>query len=196
MSGVVVRKPKENTLDKIRKYYLQGEHKAKLSEKQDAIRINVMKIWNLMINYHSDEQALQTMMRECNDGKGCSRAQAYRYLSYAKSIFGNPEQNWKEAERYMIREGLIRLQQKAIKNNDGDLELGVFKLRAKIAQLDKDTDQKFNPDKLQANTYVLKPHPSVLKVIEQLSIGGSVDFNNLQVEDIDFQEVKDDEFEE
>lgn len=193
MSGIVERKPKENTLDKIRKYYLLGEHKAKLSEKQDAIRINVMKIWNLMINYHSDEQALRTMMNECNDGKGCSRAQAYRYLQYAKSIFGNPEQNWKEAERQLIREDLIRLQQQAIKEKDGNLQLGVLKLRAKIAQLDKDTDQKFNPEKLQANTYVLKPHPSVMKMIEASTEGGSIDFNNLQVQDIDYQEIKDED---
>jgi hypothetical protein len=41
------------TLDKIRRYYLKGESSVKLSEKQDEIRIRVLKAWNLMINYLS-----------------------------------------------------------------------------------------------------------------------------------------------
>jgi hypothetical protein len=49
---------KVTTLDKIRRYYLKGESSVKLSEKQDEIRIRVLKAWNLMINYLSKEQAM------------------------------------------------------------------------------------------------------------------------------------------
>lgn len=189
MSGLAVQKVKETTLDKIRKYYLQGEDKANLTEKQDEVRINVMKIWNLQINYHSDEQAIRTMISEC----GCSRAQAYRYLTYSKSIFGDPGKNFKEAERHLIREDLMRLQQQAMQAKDGNLQLGVIKLRAKIAQLDKDTDKKFDPEKLKAQTYILKPHPAALAMMEANREGGLFDFNNLDTEDVPFQEVKDED---
>jgi hypothetical protein len=193
MDGGLVVQNKISTLDKIRKYYLQGPEKAKLSEKQDLIRINVLKTWNLMINYHSDEQAIKTMMNECNDGAGCSRAQAYRYLQYAKSIFGNPEKNWKEAERYLIREDLMRLQQQAMRDKDGHLQLGVIKQRIKIAQLDKDTDQKFNPEKLKSQVYVLKPHPTALAMMEANKEGGVFDFNNVDTEEIPYQEVNEEQ---
>lgn len=196
MSGLVTQKAKETTLDKIRKYYLQGEDKANLTEKQNTVRINVMKAWNLMINYHSDEQAIKTMMNEVNDGDGCSRAQAYRYLQYAKSVFGNPEANWKEAERILIREDLMRLQQQAIRDKDGNLQLGVIKQRIKIAQLDKDTDQKFDPNKLKAQVYILKPHPTALAMMEAHREGGVFNFNDMDTEEIPFQEVIEDQDEE
>ena len=189
MSGVVAKKSKETTLDKIRKYYLQGEDKTKLSPKQDTIRINVLKVWNLMINYHSDEQAIKTMINEV----GCSRAQAYRYLQYSKSIFGDPGKNFKEAERYLIREDLMRLQQQAMRDKDGALVLGVIKQRIKIAQLDKDTDQKFNPEKLQAQVYILKPHPTALAMMEAAREGGVFDFNNVEAEDVPFRDVTNDD---
>lgn len=196
MSGIVTSKNKETTLDKIRKYYLQGEDKTMLTEKQNEVRVNVFKVWNLMINYHSDEQAIKTMMNESNNGVGCSRAQAYRYLQYAKSIFGNPEKNWKEAERYLIREDLMRLQQQAIRDKDGNLQLGVIKQRIKLGNFDKDTDQKFNPEKLKGMVYILKPHPEALAMMGAVQTGGLYDFNSLDTEDIPFQEVKDQDDEE
>jgi hypothetical protein len=43
---------------------------------------------------------------------------------------------------------------------------------------------------MKAQTYVLKVHPSVLKTIEANEDGGSIDFNNLDTEDVDFQDVR------
>jgi hypothetical protein len=62
-NAVILRK-KVTTLDKIRRYYLKGESSVKLSEKQDEIRIRVLKAWNLMINYLSKEQAMAVIMNE------------------------------------------------------------------------------------------------------------------------------------
>jgi len=189
-NAVIVRK-KQTTEDKIRKYYLKGEERAKLTPYQDEIRIKVYKAWNLMINYHSKEQAMSVMV---NDGS--SRAQAYRYINSALAIFGDILKNNKDAKRYLIEEDLMRLQQRAIKQGDGALELKVIAQRIKIGGFDKDSDPNFDPDKLKAQTYILKVHPSVLKAIEARSDGGSLDFNDLDVEDIDYQEVNDEEDEE
>lgn len=193
MSGGVVTKQKVTTLDKIRKYYLKGEDSVTLSPHQDDIRIKVYKAWNLLINYHSREQAMQVMM---NDGDGCSRAQAYRYVNDAMNVFGNPLANQKEAKRYLIEEYLVKLMQRAIKDKDGNLELAVIKQMIKIGGFDKDTDPKFNPEKLQAQTYILKAHPSVVAFMEQHRDGGLFDFNNIDTEDIQYKEVKSDEDEE
>jgi hypothetical protein len=189
MSGIVVKNKSETTLDKIRKYYLQGPDAVVLSDKQDAIRVNVYKAWNLMINYHSREQAIKTIMTET----GCSRAQAYRYVSDSMSVFGNPQNNQKEAKRYLIEEDLMRLQQRAIKEKDGNLELAVIKQRIKIGGFDKDTDPKFNPEKLQAQVYILKPHPAAVKMMEASREGGLFDFNNVQADDVEYQVIPDSE---
>jgi hypothetical protein len=187
-SNAVILRKKVTTLDKIRKYYLKGEDSVILSEKQDEIRIRVLKAWNLMINYLSKEQAMAVIMNEY----GCSRAQSYRYVSDAMSVFGNPVANQKEAEKYLLGEELIRSQQRSIKNKDEAAYLKAAALRIKLGGFDKDTLQNFDPEKMKAQTYVLKVHPSVLKVIEANEDGGSIDFNNLDTEDVDFQEVKED----
>jgi hypothetical protein len=189
-NAVVVRK-KVTTLDKIRKYYLKGERSVTLTEKQEDTRIKISKAWNLMINYHSKEQAVSVLV---NDGS--SRAQAYRYLNDSLAIFGDILNNHREAKRYLIEEDLMRLQQRAIKDKDGALELKVIAQRIKIGNFDKDTDPKFDPNKLKAQTYVLKVHPSVLASIQSRQEGGSVDFNNVDTEDIDYQDVKDTDDEE
>jgi hypothetical protein len=185
-NAVVVRK-KVTTLDKIRKYYLKGEDSVTLTEKQDDIRIRVYKAWNLLINYHSPEQAMSVIMTEY----GCSRAQSYRYVSDSMSVFGNPIANQKEAVKYLLTEELIKSQQRSLKNKDEAAYLKAHALRIKLGNYDKETLQNFDPDKLQAQTYVLKVHPSVLKSIESHQQGGSIDFNNIDTEDVDFQEVND-----
>lgn len=185
-NAVIVRK-KVTTLDKIRKYYLKGEDSVTLSEKQHEIRIRVYKAWNLLINYHSKEQAMAVIMNEYD----CSRAQSYRYVSDAMSVFGNPIANQKEAEKYLMSEDLIKSQQRSIKNKDEAAYLKAAALRIKLGGFDKETLQNFDPEKLKAQTYILKVHPSVLKSIEARQEGGSIDFNNLDTEDVDFQEIKD-----
>lgn len=189
-NAVVVRK-KVTTLDKIRKYYLKGEHSVTLTEKQEDTRVKISKAWNLMINYHSKEQAVSVLV---NDGS--SRAQAYRYLNDSLAIFGDILNNHREAKRYLIEEDLMRLQQRAIKDKDGALELKVIAQRIKIGNFDKDTDPKFDPDKLKAQTYVLKVHPSVLASIQANQEGGVIDFNSLDTEDVDYQEVNENDDEE
>jgi len=190
-NAVIVRK-KITTLDKIRKYYLKGEDSVTLNEKQNEIRIRVYKAWNLLINYHSKEQAMSVIMTEY----GCSRAQSYRYVSDSMSVFGNPIANQKEAEKYLMGEDLIKSQQRSIKNKDEAAYLKAAALRIKLGGFDKDTLQNFDPEKLKAQTYILKVHPSVLKSIESRSDGGSLDFNDLDTEDVDYQEVNDEEDEE
>lgn len=190
-NAVIVRK-KVSTLDKIRKYYLKGADSVVLTEKQDEVRIRIYKAWNLMINYHSKEQAMAVIMNECD----CSRAQAYRYVADSMSVFGNPMANQKEAEKYLINEELIRSQQRSIKNGDETAYLKAAALRIKLGNYDKDKNQTFDPNKLKAQTYVLKIHPSVLANIEANKDGGVLDFNNLDTEDIDYQEVKEDADEE
>lgn len=187
-NAVIVRK-KVTTLDKIRKYYLKGEDSVTLTDKQDEIRIRVLKAWNLLINYLSKEQAMAVIMNEY----GCSRAQSYRYVSDAMSVFGNPVANQKEAEKYLIGEDLIRSQQRSIKNKDEAAYLKAMALRIKLGSYEKETLQNFDPEKLKAQTYVLKVHPSVLKSIESRQDGGSLDFNNLDTEDVDYLDVKEDE---
>lgn len=187
-NAVVVRK-KVSTLDKIRRYYLKGEDSVTLTDKQNDIRIRMYKAWNLMINYHSKEQAMSVIVNEYD----CSRAQAYRYVSDAMSVFGNPMANQKEAEKYLISEELIRSQQRSIKNGDEAAYLKAMALRIKLGSYDKDIAQSFDPEKLKAQTYVLKIHPTVLANIEKHEDGGSIDFNNVTAEDIDYLEVKEDD---
>lgn len=186
MSGVREKK-KVTTLDKIRKYYLKGADFVKLSPKQDEIRIMTFKAWNLFINYHSTEQAIKVLMND--DIYPCGRATAYRYVNYAKSIFGNPEENNQEAEKYLLREDLMRLQQQAIKDKDYTLALNVLKQRIKLGAFDKQKDPRFDPEKLKAQTYIIKVHPAAQAAITEAKDGGFFNFNTMGAEEIDFEEL-------
>lgn len=188
MAGELILRKKVTTLDKIRKYYLKGEDKVTLSGNQDKIRIYIYKAWNLLCNYHSEGQAVNVLVND-----GCSRAQAYRYVSDAKSVFGDVIKNHKEAKRFLIEEDLMRLQQRAIKNNDGDLELRVIAQRIKISGINKNDELRFNPEKLQAQTYIIKADPAVIQMIELHKSGGAYDFNMVDSEEIPFQELKEDD---
>ena len=187
--GGVVKRNTESTLDKIRKYYLKGEEQARLTPKQEVTRVRVYKAWNLMINYHSREQAVNAMMTEFK----CSRPQAYRYVGYALSVFGNPDENFTAAKKYLIEEDLMRLQQRAIKAGNLALELKVIAQRIKIAGFDKDKDPKFDPEKLKAQVYEVKVHESVLEAISKAKQGGSYDFNMLDAEDTPYKDVTEEE---
>ncbi|WP_417365914.1 hypothetical protein [Flavobacterium beibuense] len=187
--GGLAKKPKESTLDKIRRYYIKGEDTVRLTEKQETTRIRVYKAWNLLINYHSREQAVKTLMSEFN----CSRPQGYRYVAFAMSVFGNPEENYTAAKKYLIEEDLMRLQQRAIKDGDLHLELKVIAQRIKIAGFDKDKDPKFDPEKLKAQTYIIKAHNAVLEAINEAKQGGSYDFNMVVDEDVPFMEISGEE---
>lgn len=191
--GALVTRTKETTTDKIRKYYLKGEDSVTLTERQHETRKNIYMAWNLLINYHSREQAMNAMMTMASNEQGCSRATAYRYVNDAMSIFGNVLQNQKEAEKYLIKEDLKRLQQRAIKAKNGELELAVIKQQIKIGGFDKDTDPKFNREKLEAQTYILKLHPTVMAAMEKMKQGGAFDFNSMGTEDIEFQDVSEEE---
>jgi hypothetical protein len=84
---------------------------------------------------------------------------------------------------------LIRSQQRSIKNKDEAAYLKAAALRIKLVVLIK-TRFKTLIQRKKAQTYVLKVHPSVLKTIEANEDGGSIDFNNLDTEDVDFQDVR------
>lgn len=190
MSGVVVRK-KVTTLDKIRKYYLKGPDAVTLTPKQEEIRIQVYRAWNLLCNYHSKEQAVNTLTND--QTIKCSRAQAYRYVNDALALFGDVLKNHKEAKRYLLEEDLIRLQQRAIKTGDGDLELRVIAQRIKISGVTKDDDAGFDPAKLAAQTYILKLDPAVVDMINSRANGNSFDFNMQDTEDVPFKDVTNEE---
>lgn len=192
MSGGLVTRAKVTTLDKIRKYYLKGENSVVLTPKQDKIRLNVFKAWNLLVNYHTPEQAMQTMMNLADDGEGCARATAYRYVSDAMICFGNPALNLKEAKKVLADEFITKAIQRAIKNKDGDLEDRLLGKYIKLHGLDKDAVAVVDPNKLKAQTYVLKLHPSVIAKMEANSNGGVVDFNSHDTEDIDFEDLTED----
>lgn len=188
--GLILRK-KETTLDKLRKYYLKGADKVTLTDKQEEIRLKIVKAWNLLCNYHSKEQAMSVLVNDAVSP--CSRAQAYRYVNDSMSLFGDIFKNQIEAKRYLIEEDLMRLQQRAIKNGDGDLELRVIAQRIKLGNFNKDTELTFNPEKLAAQTYIIKADPAALAIINQRGNGGMFDFNMMDSEDVPFQEVKDDD---
>jgi|GEM_PF-6413844 len=184
MSDLVQRKT-VTVLDKIRKYYLRGPDSVVLTEKQESIRVSVDKAWNLLIHYHSREQTVKILMYDSK----CSRAQAYRYITYAESVFGNPSDNNPAAEIYILKEELKVLKQEARKDGDRALVLDIIKQEIKLGNYDKIKEQKYDPEKLRAQTYIIKVDPKATKAIEQAKTGGSYDFNMLDPEDIEYKEV-------
>lgn len=186
MSKGVVLQNKVTTLDKIRKYYLKGPDKVVLTQKQEHIRLMILKSWNLLCNYHSENQAMSVLVND-----GCSQAQAYRYLTDCKSIFGDVIKNNKEAKRFLLEEDLIRVQQKAIQKGDLQAELKAIALRYKVSGVaDADDKMKFDQEKFSAQTYIIKTDPKALEIMKSRSNGGAYDFNLDSADDVEYKEVE------
>jgi len=178
----------DTTFDKILAHYINPEH-FPLSETNTAILLRLNEVFALRLNHFSTQQILNKFEKE----KGLSHAQIYLDIRNSEKLFGNVLKADAEGSRAIwleyTRDYLKRCKQKGDLNNEGK----ALKMLADYGGLANEDNPNFNPEKFENMEIHVNVDKQVqAKLLEMLS-SGSVDLNNLNVTDIDFEELKTDE---
>lgn len=187
----LVRFSKDSTFQRIKGSFLD-ENAVVLTAKEQEKKARMMQVWGLRINNkYSTHQAIQIIIRDHN----ISQATAYREYNMAMEIFGNLDASNVAAERLILKESLWNAYQKAVKAGNLELEIKALKEYKDLARLDAD-ENAIDPDKLQAHEYNIRIPRWVYKKLDAMVQTTGFDFNNIDTEDIEYQEVEDQENEE
>jgi len=178
----------DTTFDKILAHYINPEH-FPLSETNQAILLRLNEVFALRLNHFSTQQILNKFEKE----KGLSHAQIYLDIRNSEKLFGSVLKADAEGSRAIwleyTRDFLKRCKQKGDLNN----EAKALKMLADYGGLANEDNPNFNPEKFENMEIHVNVDKQVqARLLEMLS-GGSVDLNNLNVTDIDFEELKTDE---
>lgn len=182
----LVRFSKDSTFQRIKASFLD-ENAVVLTPKEQEKKARMMQVWGLRINNkYSTHQAIQIIIRDHN----ISQATAYREYNMAMEIFGNLDASNVAAERLILKESLWNAYQKAVKAGNLELEIKALKEYKDLARLDAD-ENAIDPDKLQAHEYNIRIPRWVYKKLDTMVQTTGFDFNNMDTEDIEYQEVED-----
>lgn len=177
----------DTTFDKILAHYINPEH-FPLSETNTDLLNRYNEVFALRLNHFSSQQIITKWK-----AKGLSQAQAYLDIRNSEKLFGSVLKADAEGSRAIwleyTRDYLKRCKQKGDLANEGK----ALKMLADYGGLANEDNPNYNPEKFQNMEIHVNVDKQVqAKLLEMLS-GGSVDLNNLNVTDIDFEELKMDE---
>jgi hypothetical protein len=183
--GMSIEKFKKDSMfHRIKASYLD-ESSVVLSQREEEKKARLAHVWSLRLNNkYSASQAIQIMMRDYK----ISQATAYREYNWAMQIFGDLDAVSVKADRLILQEALWNAYQKAVKSGQVELEIKALKVYASLFNFEESENQ-IDPEKIQAHEYNIKMPRRMYKVMDKLFKEGVVDFNNLEVEDIDYNEV-------
>lgn len=164
----------------------------KLNDKQAEILERWRAIFAMQLRGHNKMRIVKILEKD-----GLSTSQAYADIKNVESFFGSVMKADKEFQRVMwlarAEDDYIRAKQK------GKDELAA-KIHADIGKyngLDKNDDVAgFNAEKLENNTIELSFGKETVEMLKNFSAQGKtnvVDFNGLNVVDIDHEDLADDE---
>lgn len=177
----------DTTFDKILAHYINPEH-FPLSETNTDLLNRYNEVFALRLNHFSSQQIITKWK-----AKGLSQAQAYLDIRNSEKLFGSLLKADAEGSRAIwleyTRDYLKRCKQKGDLANEGK----ALKMLADYGGLANEDNPNYNPEKFENMEIHVNVDKQVqAKLLEMLS-GGSVDLNNLNVTDIDFEELKTDE---
>jgi hypothetical protein len=132
-----------NTLEKIRQYFIDDN--IKLSQKEDEIRIRLESAFTLLCKYHSNEQAKDRLISQFN----YTPRQAYRDIRSALELFGDVIKTKKEASRYILYELAMKNYQLAASKSDIDQMNRAVANLIKITGVDREDIDLPDPSKIQ-----------------------------------------------
>ncbi|HAY3533737.1 hypothetical protein [Elizabethkingia anophelis] len=179
----IVKYTKDSTFQRLKSYYTD-ETSVELTDKELAKLERLTHIWGLRINNkYSAHQSIQILIRDHK----VSRATAYRDYAWSQQLFGEIDGTNIAAERQILKESYWNLYQQEYKR--GNFEAAKKALDSYKSLFNfNDTEQKVDPNKLQAHEYHLHMPRWVYKKMDAIMAEGSFDFNNLDVEDVEFKE--------
>lgn len=178
----------DSIFDKILAHYINPEH-FPLSDTNQAILMRWNEIFALRLNHFSTQQILNKFIKE----KEMSQAQVYVDIRNSEKLFGNVMKADAEGSRAVWLEYTRDYLKRCIQKGDRNNEAKALKMLAEYGGLAREDNAEFNPEKFENMEIHVNVNKEVQSKLLDLLSGGSVDLNNLNVTDIDFEELKTDE---
>lgn len=169
----------DSTFDKIQAYYVNPE-KYELSETCEAIRQRWVLVVNLLLRGFPKYKIANTLEKDF----GLSQAQAYLDITNAGNLFGDIHQTSKEVEKAMWREWCRDFIQRAKRRGDMKSESKGLDMYAKYGDFSAE-ELSFDPEKLAKVEIQTAVDPKLIENLMKMIAKGVVDFNKLDVTDID-----------
>lgn len=177
----------DSTFDKILAHYIDPVN-FPLSDTNNDILNRLNEVFALRLNHFSSQQIVNKWVNE----KGISQAQAYIDIRNSEKLFGNVLKADVEGSRTVwlehTRDFLKRCIQKGDRGNEGK----ALKMMADYGGFAHEDSPEFNPEKLENKEIHIVLPKQMLEVLKDVVSKGVVDFNNLDVTDIDFEEEEND----
>lgn len=170
----------DSTFDKIQAYYVNPE-KYELSETCEAIRQRWVLVVNLLLRGFPRYKIANMLEKDF----GLSQAQAYLDINNAGNLFGDIHQTSKEVEKAMWREWCRDFIQRAKRRGDMKAEAKGLDMYAKYGDFGAE-ELSFDPEKLEKKDIEITVDPKLITMLKNMIAKGVVDFNSLDVTDIDF----------
>lgn len=175
----------DTTFDKIKAFYINPEE-FPLSDKLEEIRLRWVAITNFSAKAYSKIEIANMLKRDY----GISQAQAYIDIRNAENIFGSVSGTSNDAFKAMWIEWTKDYLKRCRQKNDRNNEAKALALLAQYGDLDKD-ELEFNPEKLENKEIQIVLPKQLLDILNGMVGKGVVDFNNLNVTDVNFEDITD-----
>lgn len=174
----------DSTFDKIKAFYINPEE-FPLSDKLEEIRSRWVAINNFSSKAYGKIEIANMLKRDY----GISQAQAYIDIRNAENIFGSTTTTDSNAFKAMWIEWTKDYLKRCRQSGDKVNEAKALALLAQYGDLDKE-ELDFNPEKLENKELKLIIPNEQLELLRSMVSKGVVDFNNLNVTDINYEDVK------
>lgn len=164
----------DTAFDKIYAYYINPD-KYPLSVKHTELKQRWLAAFTLRQNFKSRQQASFILCEKF----GIKRAQAFIDLRNAEKLFGNVMKSDRQGSLAILSEYSHKFYQMAMHKRDLLAVGKAIELMAKFAEIDKETNIHFNPDKLENNPIKLTINKEIQAMIVGQLMKGTLDFNNI-----------------
>ncbi len=180
----------DSTFDKIWSFY-KSPDKIKLTPKQEEIKDRWLSIFSLRLNFHSRLQAINAYIDQWKQKEiVISQSQAYKDYSNAMRLFGDVHKADRQASLVILAEYAHKNLLMAFKQKNPIAVSAALTKYEKYLEIDRIDAINFNPAKLEDKPDKFSVPPIILEAIAKMLDTGVVDFNNLDMEDVSFQEVE------
>lgn len=186
MSNLPAFKRGDTSLDKIRAYYADPV-KFELSATLEAVRERLQHVMQLRLNYWS-KQKIVTYLK---DHYGIEQAQAYIDIRNSELLYGEINETSRKAKQSVLYEFSFQFLQRARERADLKAEAKALELLSKFGGLDEEDNLEFNPEKFEAVTPKISINKKAYELFMKMASQGSVDLNDFNATEIDFEEVND-----
>ena len=171
--------------EKIMAYYL-NDSGIELTDKEEELKARWDTAFSLLLEWRSREQAVNALVQKFN----ISKVTAYSDVANALSLFGDITKSSREGWRFLLFEYNQKILQLALKDKNLDMADKCLSRMERLSDLNKDLAD-FNPEKLEALDILIGISKKDKEIIQNDLSKGVVNLNNVDAEEIPYEEVKD-----